>query len=427
MNRQLRVLLVPDYIDWILGTWARQIAQLGKKHHYYVFPVGLIAGNRQKWETLIDYIDIVHFLTPYVADYMPEFRARNKGIVTSIHHVVDWDKLKPLTEADAIMVVAQEWKEYLLNKGVADQKVHLFKNGVDSEVFRPLANQRSLKKRFNFELDLFLLGFCGKFSSNALDRKGIQMFLKAIERLEQKEKFGIVITGPGWEKVIQELVKDNLKVYYFPFLPPHQMPMLYNALDAYIVTSNAEGGPAPLLENMACGTPVITTPVGIAKDVIRNDVNGILVSKGDSNALSEAIMRLSNLPELCNKTADSALTLIQSSLSWNKTLANIETFYVDVFDNSQSSQSIATEEVISPEYQRKWAITVDSFRWHEKLLRQGYWREGIQGISRNAAQDGGKFLFSCLENSLLKEMILRKITAPLKFLMRHRKLNQDIA
>ena len=425
MTRSLRVLLVPDYIDWILGTWAKQIARLGRAHQYYVFPAGLIAGNRQKWEALMDDIDVVHFLTPYVADYLPEFRARNKRIITSIHHVVDWDTLQPLTDADAIMVVAQEWKEYLLNKGVPDSKIHLFQNGVDPHLFAPLENRRSLKRTFNFDPDRFLLGFFAKYSSNALDRKGIQMLLGALKRLEPKEQFGVVLTGPGWEPVIQALVKANLTVYSFPFLSAHQMPMLYNALDAYLVSANVEGGPAPLLESMACGTPVITTPVGIANDVIQHDVNGMLVAKGDSAALAEAILRLSNSPELLDTLADSALALIRSSLSWDKTLFGIENLYRDVFEAHPVSVNVPHEPRMQAECQRRWAMTVDSYRWHERLLHQGYWLEGVRGLFKNATRDKGRHLYACLKNSYFKNLMLGKIRCLVTSSLKEKKHNQD--
>ena len=40
---------------------------------------------------------------------------------------------------------------------------------------------------------------------------------------------------------------------------------LYHALDIYLITSREEGGPMGLLESIACGTPVASTNVGMAK------------------------------------------------------------------------------------------------------------------------------------------------------------------
>ena len=70
------------------------------------------------------------------------------------------------------------------------------------------------------------------------------------------------------------------------------LPALYRRLDALLVASRFEGGPYTMLEAMACGTPVVATPVGLVPDVIEDGVNGIRVSATDSvPALVEGIER----------------------------------------------------------------------------------------------------------------------------------------
>jgi glycosyltransferase involved in cell wall biosynthesis len=73
---------------------------------------------------------------------------------------------------------------------------------------------------------------------------------------------------------------------------PADLPALYASFDVLLVASRFEGGPYTMLEAMACGTPVIATPVGLVPNVIEDGVNGIRVSATDSvPALVEGIER----------------------------------------------------------------------------------------------------------------------------------------
>jgi glycosyltransferase involved in cell wall biosynthesis len=70
------------------------------------------------------------------------------------------------------------------------------------------------------------------------------------------------------------------------------LPSLYASFDALLVASRDEGGPLTMLEAMACGTPVIATPVGLVPEVVEDGVNGIRVSATESvDALVSAIER----------------------------------------------------------------------------------------------------------------------------------------
>lgn len=405
MSKNLSVLLVPDFIDWILGTWAKQICKIGATHDYYLFPSGLISHDQKKWKYLINHVDVIHLLNPHVRKLLPELQG--KVVISSIHHVIDWEKIAPLTQTDAVMVVSQEWKEYLLEKNISENKIFVFNNGVDISKFQPLQNKKEVRRKLRINSELFLLGFSAKFTSNACDRKGVQIFLQAIKEVNKKNRLAIVITGPGWEDAIEELTECGIETYYYPFLPERLMPTFYNSLDAYIVTAKIEGGPVPLLESIACGTPIITTPVGIAKDFIQHNINGIVTPKDNVQATSQAILELMHSDELRVCLANSGLHTVRSSLTWDKTLAGIENLYTHIWETSSSGKNCTEKIELDPEKQRNWATTVDSYRWHEKLLFQGYWQEGLIGIIKHIYQGRGRHIWSILKASFLAKKINR--------------------
>jgi glycosyltransferase involved in cell wall biosynthesis len=63
------------------------------------------------------------------------------------------------------------------------------------------------------------------------------------------------------------------------------MRKLYHALDLYLVTSREEGGPLAILESLATGTPIVSTKVGLAPDLINHAWNGYLTETEDIDAL----------------------------------------------------------------------------------------------------------------------------------------------
>ena len=67
-------------------------------------------------------------------------------------------------------------------------------------------------------------------------------------------------------------------------------------LDMYMVTSREEGGPMGLLESMACGVPVVSTPVGMAPDLLQNNlINGLALNCSSEEILKETQKRRHDL------------------------------------------------------------------------------------------------------------------------------------
>ena len=69
---------------------------------------------------------------------------------------------------------------------------------------------------------------------------------------------------------------------------------LYQALDLYLITSREEGGPMGLMESMSCGIPVVTTKVGMAEDVVSEDIPGEISCEFDSTNLANKVETLLN-------------------------------------------------------------------------------------------------------------------------------------
>ena len=153
-----------------------------------------------KYPDLMDSFDLVHFVCPYGSAYwLPFFRDR-MPCVTSHHHVSEWNMLSHNLEGDAIVVGSPEWAEDLRARGADMSRVFCVPYGVDADLFKPPApaERNAMRKKLNLGEDTTLIGFFGKNSSNELDRKGTDVFIKALVGLRQRlPNMAALVIGPG--------------------------------------------------------------------------------------------------------------------------------------------------------------------------------------------------------------------------------------
>src|SRR5207253_11234672 len=87
-------------------------------------------------------------------------------------------------------------------------------------------------------------------------------------------------------------VKD--RVLFLGHVPHEEMSKIYNTADVLLLTSEMEGTPMVILEALACGTPVVTTPVGGIPVLVKNDENGLLLADTSPSAIACAVQQCLN-------------------------------------------------------------------------------------------------------------------------------------
>jgi glycosyltransferase involved in cell wall biosynthesis len=76
------------------------------------------------------------------------------------------------------------------------------------------------------------------------------------------------------------------------------VPALLQQADALVLCSDDEGMPNVVMEAMAAGVPVVTTPVGDAPRLVEDGVCGVIVPCGDARAIAEQLVALTEQPGL---------------------------------------------------------------------------------------------------------------------------------
>ena len=144
-----------------------------------------------------------------------------------------------------------------------------------------------------------LIGYIGRLSYE----KGILNFIKSIPELlkiNKDLKFWIVGNGKLKNEIISFLNDENLnnKVKLLDWVSHEEIPKILNELKLIVIPSYTEGLPNIVLEAMACGTIIITTPVGAVPDFIYDGKNGFIIKDNSDKNIVKAVINALNSPKM---------------------------------------------------------------------------------------------------------------------------------
>jgi glycosyltransferase involved in cell wall biosynthesis len=198
-------------------------------------------------------------------------------------------------------------------------------NGVDEE-FSPRRGTRELDA-FRKERDLpeeFIL-----FVGTLQPRKNLEGLIRAYARLDPTERLPLVIVGsPGWmyQGIFDTLARHRLErdVIFAGYADSQSLPLWYSAASVFVYPSLYEGFGLPVLEAMACGTPVITSDTSSLPEVVGDA--GLTVDPTDIDAMSMSIQRLLNDGALRNDLRRRGVERARA-FSWRQTAERTANLY----------------------------------------------------------------------------------------------------
>ena len=188
----------------------------------------------------------------------------------------------------------------LRNWGVAEARLHVMRNGVDLQRFRPLA-QTQMRAALGLEGAPLLLSI-----GNLVEMKGHHLLIEALALLlPQHPKARLIIIGEGPERGRLQALAQQLgvesRVTLTGALPNIDLLRWYSAADLFLLASSREGWANVLLEAMACGTPAVATDVGGSSEVLASEAVGCLVKERSGASFARAITELlAASPDRCS-------------------------------------------------------------------------------------------------------------------------------
>jgi glycosyltransferase involved in cell wall biosynthesis len=248
--------------------------------------------------------------------------AAMKGVYQNSKIITLW-----LVISAAINQIAKTWD-------IPDRYIVLGNNAKDiflSSKYRHLADKLKIKPNFCFpypakqkELDNYYL-YVGRLSPE----KGIQVILDAFSKTDLRLK--IVGSGPLHEEIKRYSEKYN-NIEFLGIKGKDEVYSLVSGAAAVVFSSIwYETFGMVIIEAFACGTPVIASAIGEAKNLVDNRVNGLLFEAGNEIDLLEKVIYYESLPNDDKKSYQSnALKTYQDYYTPEINLKQLEEVYKDI-------------------------------------------------------------------------------------------------
>jgi glycosyltransferase involved in cell wall biosynthesis len=376
---QLRVLLVPDSIYWITGTIAKSIVQHNSWIEGTIISGAVLDIVARDNSEFFDSFDIVHFVCPYASRQWLSVLRDRVPTVTSHHHVSDDYALQRHNlDGDAIVVGSRQWADDVIKRGASPARVACIPYGVDALRFTPVPSSQRLciRESLGIASDAIVVGFFAKRSSNEGGRKGTDVFAAAAMALSRElPALVVLIIGPGWDELAAQLDAAGVTCVWLPFVRDSgRMPSMYQMLDFYWVTARVEGGPVTLLEAMSTGVCCITTPVGLANDIVETGVNAVMVPFDDAAAFSNRTLELAQQPALRSEMGIRARETILETMDVPVTAQGFRTVYSVASEQFRARNTArlvpASRNVLAAATLERIAI-LEELVWAEALILQG--------------------------------------------------------
>lgn len=296
-------------IAWLVRRGEELLAEHGASlivsHDYGLFQNGIAAARLSK-RSGVPYVSELHHIPGYpVAE---SWRERFERRIAKAY--VHWARERAL----AFRVVnQQQMPELLLRWGVPEQQIAVIPSlYIDHQVFHPEPAEPA-------QYDLCFVG-------RMVENKGLLRIVDALTAINERGmpvRMLMVGKGPLKKSLEARVAKRGLseRVQWIEWVADQsELARLYRRSRLVVCASTCEGGPRFTVEAMACGTPVISTPVGVMPDLLSDGQAGALVGF-DVASLADGIERLLSDESLRASCAQAALRKVQG-FEYHATIQN---------------------------------------------------------------------------------------------------------
>ncbi len=218
-------------------------------------------------------------------------------------------------------------RAFIRRAGLSATNTTVIPNGIDTERFAPRRNS-SLRHELGLAPDAVIVGAVG----NIRPAKDYETLVRAAAILAARsERYHVVVAGDGAGALMdrlltlrRELGLEN-RLSFLGFRA--RVERIINGFDLFVLSSSSEGFSLATVEAMACGVPVVATKSGGPEEILREGVDGILVSRGSPQALAAGIEALWADPAKAKRMARAARARVETKYSLPTMLRRYEELY----------------------------------------------------------------------------------------------------
>jgi len=220
--------------------------------------------------------------------------AKKNGILWKVGRIIENFTYR---NVDKIIVISQNFKYNLIEKGVPEEKIEVIYNWVDENAVVNIDRKNNLLfERYELDLNKFYITYCGNIGLT----QNMDMLLEVAQELSSEKNIQFVLVGEGvYKKEVERIIKDRsiTNVILLPFQPYEEISHVFSLGNIGLVISKPGVGensvPSKTWSIMSAERPVIANfDENELKIIIENNRCGIFTKAGDKNAFKQAILTL---------------------------------------------------------------------------------------------------------------------------------------
>ena len=307
-------------------------------NHLVLHPDYDIVHYRNIWDGLSIAQNKIRFgyKTLFEVNGLPsiELKYHYPGIDADLLTKIKEQEIATLHLSDAIVCPSNVTRDYIASLGLPLKLVTVIPNGVSPSDF----SASPLPSRADRIPTLLYIG-------TLADWQGLEVVIKALPKILERQAVRLQIVGRGRSRQRKVLSKHIRKlgvegsVFVQPAVPHHEVPALIAESDICVAPlglndRNVTQGACPIkvLEYMASSRPLIASNMPIVRELVREDVDGLLFSPNDPEDLARKVLMLLSDAGLSKRLAESATERALTKFTWHESQKKLVKVYEKLLD-----------------------------------------------------------------------------------------------
>ena len=242
-----------------------------------------------------------------------------------------WIERAVIGRCSHVLVLSEHMKQRVMAvHGVREERIRVVPGGADPARFRSPADPSEVRRRLKLPLDRVVL----LTVRNLVPRMGLEQLIGAIARLGPEGADLLVLIGgegPLRSALDRLIIESKLatQVRLMGFIPELDLPLYYQAADLVVMpTRELEGFGLVTVEALACGTPVVGTPVGGIPEILSRIDPGLIAGGTNADAIADALRallrRFRDVPGEEQRVSERGQRLVAQEYTWERHCQRVE-------------------------------------------------------------------------------------------------------
>jgi glycosyltransferase involved in cell wall biosynthesis len=283
--------------------------------------------------------------TLWMCNDVPDFHHRfNKpeltGLLSACVHGLFYLYDSRLNREIDLTMILSNWAEAEFKK-LYFGPTRVVRSGMDPTFFAPGGKRSSIRARFNYSDDEFVLLWLGIF----MPHRRLEDAIRAVSSVASRgERVRLLLAGsdrsyPQYLDSLKSLVHTlgaQKVVTFAGKVADKEIRDFYSACDAFVFPNDQQTWGLAVLEAMACGCPVLVSQGAGVHEVLTDQVNAFLFPPRDPETLAEKIKVLVSESGRRREIAEKGMKLVRETYTWGGFARQVETICDEITDRNDS-------------------------------------------------------------------------------------------